>query len=239
MIFTGQSSYSGLVLLAIICAAFPFAIALCTSYMKVSIVLSFLRNGLGAGNVPGNMLTLGLSLCLTALIMEDPIEESWKNVQANLAAEKEEKKNDGASSVDAQIKLFLQALEPFAKFLEQHTGTQERERVIAFAKRQDIARGEKAQGKKQEKDQTRRLSSAQLVLAFLLTELKEAFLMGFTLLLPFLVIDFIVAHLLAALNMVMLSPTLVSLPIKIFLFVLTDAWTIVIESLLGSYQGGW
>ncbi len=211
----------------------PVVLGLCTAYIKVSIVIGMLRNALGAQQVPGNLVVLALSLSLTAYVMGPvanetlQISEKLNAIELNTLPAKE------------SLEQFSRLLEPWRDFMQKHSGKRE---IKSFSELQDIqpAAASLTQLPKDSQEaaegQLERVPLNILFPAFVVSELKEAFAMAFVVLLPFLVIDLIVANLLTGLGMAMVSPVLVALPVKLILFVLADGWLLLARSLVLSYQ---
>lgn len=211
-----------LVAASLVLALAPTLLGLVTSYVKVSIVLNLLKGGFGAQGVPGTIVVLSLSLALSLFIMGPTMEASLR------AAESIESGKLFREPSIAALSKLAPIAEPWREFLEKHSGERERKAVLAL-------RPEPSDSSKRTEGQADHLSWRHAMLAFLLTELREAFSMGFMLLLPFLVIDLIVANVFVGLGMFMVSPTMVSLPLKIILFVVADGWILLSRGLMHSY----
>ena len=214
-----------LIIASAILAIIPVAIGICTSFVKMHIVLSFFRSGLGAQQVPSGLVIFALSAALSVVVMT-PVFESikeraddfpWKTLEHN-----------PSEISEAEINTLL---DPWYQFLLEHSGERE---LLAFSKQDFENTGEESVSdlvvEKQE-----RVPLAALLPAFFITELREAFLMGFIVLIPFLVIDLIVANILAGVGMFMVSPVMISLPIKVALFVFADGWLLLTEGLTAGY----
>ena len=229
-----------LIVLTTFVALMPVLLGIFTSYIKVSIVLSMLKSGFGAQQIPGQMVVMVLSLATTLYIMAPVISETGKagmnvDYQALL-------KSPSVENFEKLTPLFT----PWREFIFHHSGSRE---LAAVASLEKAAPVDKSSAKELDASVVSApLLSARdggkaadapvrvLVLAYVLSELKEAFAMGFVLLLPFLVIDMVVANILAGLGMVMVSPLLISLPLKVILFILADGWLLLTRSLILSYQ---
>lgn len=181
-----------------------------TSFTRIIIVLSFVRKALSFQTLPPNQILIGISLFLTFFVMA-PV---WKQVNSEALQPylKEE---------ITQNEAFIRGLVPFQKFMLKQT----REKDIALF--MNIAKMEKP---KSVKDVPMHI----VIPAFITSELKTSFQMGFLLFLPFLVIDMVVACVLTAMGMVMLPPAMISMPFKLILFVLVDGWQLIIQSLVSS-----
>jgi type III secretory pathway component EscR len=203
---------------------FPIAFGVVTAYLKISIVLGLLRSGLQSQQVPSNLVIMAVSAAITIFVMA-PVIKASSDKFSQL-----DSKKFVASPSASSIAALAPVAEPWLAFMREHSG--EREllalRTIDGAKVEDNSKGQK-------KDE---VSFHILVTAFVLTELKEAFAMGFVLLLPFLVIDLIVGNVLVGLGMQMVSPALISLPLKLILFVISDGWLLISKGLIESYKLG-
>jgi type III secretion protein R len=245
-IFGQGGSPLWLVALAFGFSLVPMVIGISTSYLKISIVLGMLRQGLGAQTVPGNLVIMALSLGLSLLVMAPVIESCSSNLLTAMP------ENFKGVPTKKNFEDVAKALGPWREFLEAHSG----EREIVFVKNLSKQAAAKKSGVEPEKalnkvamsDQVvepesqqssdRKLSGFELLLSFLLTELKEAFSMGFVLLLPFLVIDLVVSNILVALGMFMVTPAMITLPLKLIVFVLCDGWMLLSKGLVVSYGTG-
>ena len=202
----------------------PFLFMSVTAFVKISTVLQIVRSAIGAQNVPSNTVVMALAAALTVLAMA-PVGEKIAAKAAPLFA------GDKTLDTETLVRGGIDAVsEPMRDFLQ---GERERaeERARFSPSRRSRARRPTA-SKVQSDDFT------VLVPAFVVTELSEAFAIGFLLYLPFLVIDLVVANVLLALGMQMLSPTQVSLPFKLLLFVAIDGWGLLARSLVAGYHTG-
>jgi type III secretion protein R len=203
----------------------PFVLLLMTSFVKIAVVLSVLRSALGSAQIPPRQVITGLALILTIYVMAPTGERMFRAVEPELA------QGAGTDLLSAQGVQSLataadKAKEPLREFLLRHASPRERSVFYALALRM--------------RTQAERASIGErdflvLVPAFLASELRRAFEIGFLLFLPFLVIDLVVVNLLLALGMNMLSPTAVSLPFKLLLFVLADGWQLLMRGLIEGY----
>ena len=211
--FTPSSALLTVVLLALA----PFAAVMLTSFTKIVVVLSLLRNALGVQQVPPNLVLNGLAMILTIYVMY-PVGGDMTDivVEADIDIESSE---DLLAIVDV-------AKEPLRQFLVEHSD--ELERSFFDATIDLMAEGRENRSVEPE-------DFVVLVPAFTVSELTEAFQIGFMIYLPFIVIDLVVSNILMALGMVMLSPTLVSLPFKLLLFVAVEGWAKLAHGLVLSY----
>ena len=219
-----QLNPSWLVLFMSAVAIVPIALSLLTSYLKMSIVFGMVKNALGTQSSPSALTVLALSAALTCFTMGPVLEESIRHSSTvDMKSFVESPSMEKLSSLGT-------AFVPWKHFLQKHAGRRE---VMAL---QTLAQAEpSALAAPQEKIQTGE-SLRVLVPAFVLTELKEGFAMGFVLLLPFLVIDLIIANILVGLGMTMVSPVMIALPVKLLLFIVSDGWLLLAKGLVLSYQ---
>lgn len=199
-------------------AIIPFAIMMLTSFSKIVVVLSILRSALGTQQAPPTMVLTGLAAVLSATIMAPTFEKMW-----NTGREAYVEVNRGSELLSTAGRV----TEPLRDFLIRHGSPEERARFVDLAR--ELRPPEEA-GLVAETD------LAVVVPAFVLTELKEAFIIGFLIFLPFLVLDMLIANVLLALGMQTLSPSQVSLPFKILLFVAVDGWALLSRGLILAYR---
>ncbi len=199
-----------LLILTIITLA-PAILLLMTSFTRIIIVLSFLRQALGSQQIPPNQIIIGLALFMTFFIMRpvgtEIYEKAWKPY------------------VDNKIKLeqaLSEAVKPVRKFMFKQT----REKDLALF----IYLSKTPRPKNQDE-----VPTLVLIPAFIISELKTAFTVGFLIYLPFLIIDMIVASTLMSMGMLMLPPVMISLPFKILLFILVDGWHLIARALSISF----
>jgi type III secretion protein R len=209
-------SPSSALLTVILLALAPFVAVMVTSFTKIVVVLSLLRNALGLQQVPPNVVLNGLALVLTMYVM----------YPVGLAMQ--EKVGPGARFNDTQslFRAADAAKEPLRDFLHQHSRELERAFFLKTAKR-----SLKAEAAEQLTDR----DFLVLVPAFTVSELAHAFEIGFMIFLPFLIVDLVIANILMALGMMMLSPTTISLPFKLLLFVLVDGWVKLTHGVVLTY----
>lgn len=190
----------------------PSLVMMMTSFTRLLIVFGFLRQALGTQQMPPNQILVSMALILTFFIMEQCLQEAYKNGITPYM-------NEQIGYEDA----FNRSIAPFEDFMIRNT----REKDLALFLR---IRG---QGNiESEAD----LSLSILLPAFMISELKTAFEIGFLLYLPFLVIDMVVSSVLMAMGMMMLPPVMISLPFKIILFIMVDGWNLVIGSVVQSFR---
>jgi len=201
-----------IVLLITLLVLAPSLVLVMTSFTRLIVIFSFLRQALGTQQMPPNQLMISLALILTFFIMEPAGTQAY---------------NDGIRPyMDEKIgyeEAFTKAVEPFKQFMIRNT----REKDLALFLR--IRKMENLQGPED-------ITLTILLPAFMISELKTAFEIGFLLYLPFLIIDMVVSSVLMAMGMMMLPPVMISLPFKIILFILVDGWNLLIQSLVMSFK---
>ena len=217
------------VVLALI-ALVPLAAVMTTSFLKIAVVLALVRNALGVQQVPPNMALYGLALVLSAYVMAPVVNEVGAVLQHPMRAVQDADK-DAAESSSARLSGILLAMQagvtPMRDFMLRNSEPEQRDFFLRTAKR--IWGTEQAEKLGQD-------DLLVLIPAFLVSELTAAFQLGFLLYLPFIVIDLIVSNILLAMGMMMVSPVTISMPLKLFLFVMVDGWTRLIQGLVLSYQ---
>jgi type III secretion protein R len=196
----------------------PFAVLMLTSFSKISVVLSFARTALGTQQAPPTIVLTGLAAVLSAHIMSPVMERMYDAGQAVYP-----EVQSGAQVLSA----VEQVTEPLRAFLLKHGSAEERALFVDLA--HELRPAEEAA-------QVHETDLFIVIPAFVITELKEAFQIGFLIFLPFLVLDMVIANVLLALGMQTLSPSQVSLPFKILLFVSVDGWSLLARGLILGYR---
>lgn len=190
----------------------PAILIMFTSFTRIVIVLSLLRQALGGQQIPPNPVIIGLSLFLTLFVMSPTVDLIMRDA-INPYIRKE-----------ITIQEALKKAEPSVKgFMLKQTREKDLALFLKIAKEKPPERPEE-------------LSMRIVVPAFAISELKTAFEMGFLIFLPFLIIDMVVSSILLSMGMMMLPPVMISLPFKILLFVLVDGWNLVVGSIVRSFQ---
>jgi flagellar biosynthetic protein FliP len=201
-----------IILLITLLTLAPALLILLTSFTRIVIVLSFLRHALSTQQIPPNQVIIGLSLFLTFFIMSPVFEEINRDaVKPYLAKE------------ISQREALEKAMPPLRGFMFKQT----REKDIAL-----FMRAARLPAPANETN----IPTRVLIPAFIISELRTAFEMGFMLFVPFLIIDMVVASVLMSMGMLMLPPIMISLPFKILLFVLVDGWNLLVQSLIMSFR---
>ncbi len=190
----------------------PSILVMVTSFTRIVVVLSLLRHALGLGQSPPTSVLISLGLFLTFFTMHTTLDESYQQGIAPYLASK-----------ISEEKALERASEPFRTFMLKHVGKRELAAFMDMGKIQEI---------KEPRDTPFRI----LIPAFMLSELKRAFEIGFLIFIPFLVIDLVVASVVMSMGMMMLPPMMLSLPFKVIFFVLADGWTLLAGSLVRSYS---
>lgn len=209
-----------LVLVLALVGLLPFLFMALTSFVKIATVLQIVRGAIGAESVPSSAVVLALSAALTLIAMAPVGSRVAERLEPLLGA-------SAATPGDAQrwIGSAIEAVrEPLRSFLGNNASTKEKARFLRLAK--------------QKRSPSAEVSDTDLMVvvpAFLVTELLEAFTLGFAIYLPFLVIDLVVANVLIGLGMQMMNPAQISLPFKLLLFVAADGWGLLAEALVTGY----
>jgi type III secretion protein R len=198
----------------------PLAFMTVTAFVKIETVLQIVRGAIGAQGVPSTTVVMALAAALTLLAMA-PVGERVAARAAPLLSAHEV--GDTVAFVEDGVRAVV---EPMRDFLRSNASDRERARFV------DVARRVRPEA---ERAQVTDADVTVLVPAFMVTELTEAFALGFLLYLPFLVIDLVVSNVLLALGMQMMTPTQVSLPFKLLLFVAIDGWGVLARALVAGY----
>jgi type III secretion protein R len=212
--FTPGSALVVVVALAIA----PFFAVMVTSFTKIVVVLSLLRNALGLQQVPPNIVLNGLALILTLYVMY-PVGQQMQSAMVGNPL------GQATSSTTSMMMATDAAKEPLREFLLKHSDPRERSFFLRTAQRVNPQRGQE-------------MTDRDFIVAtpaFVVRELSLAFQIGFLIFLPFLVIDLVISNILLAMGMMMLSPTTISLPFKLLLFVLVNGWVKIAHGLVLSY----
>ena len=190
----------------------PFILISITSFLRIIVVLSMIRSAIGTAQVPPNSILIGLALFMTVYTMAPTFDEVNKTAVIPY--------NKGQLT---QMAAFDVGIKPFEKFMIRQTRERDLALFVQFAK---IAPPKTVND----------VPAYVIIPAFMISELKTAFQIGFLLFIPFVIIDLVVANILLSLGMFMLSPVMVSLPFKILLFVLSDGWNLISKGLLMSFR---
>lgn len=201
-----------IVMLLTLLAVLPAILIAMTSFTRTIIVLSMLRHAFGMQDTPPNMVLVSLALFLTLFTMAPAFEQAYQNGIKPLA--------DNQITLESGV---TQSIRPLREFMIRQT----REKDLALIL--EIAKVEVP-------DSIEDVSTIHIIPAFLISELKTAFTIGFVIFLPFLLLDLVVSSILMSMGMLMVPPTIISLPLKVLMFVLIDGWGLIIRALLGSFH---
>lgn len=192
----------------------PSLLIMATAFARIVIVLALLRSAIGAAGIPPNPVLIGLALFLTFFVMQPVLDQAWTQGLLPMS--------EGRIG---EIEGLTAAAEPFRRFMAAHVRDADLSLFLDLARLQPVADPDQAPWR-------------ALVPAFMVSELKRAFEIGFLLFLPFLVIDMVVASLLMSLGMMMLPPSVVALPFKLIFFVIVDGWRLVAAGLVQGFATG-
>ncbi|MPV67772.1 type III secretion system export apparatus subunit SctR [Burkholderia sp. BE17] len=212
------SDITGLLLVVVAISLLPFIAMVVTSYAKIVVVLGLLRNALGVQQVPPNMVLNGIAILVSLYVMA-PV-----GMQAAKALDEQQL---ASQSSQAMIQVLGAAREPFRSFLEKHT--REREKRFFIRSASVIW----------PKEEASLLSEHDLIVlapAFALSELTDAFKIGFLLYIVFIIVDLVIANVLLALGLNQITPTNVAIPFKLLLFVAMDGWSALVHGLVMTYK---
>jgi flagellar biosynthetic protein FliP len=212
-----SSSVFRLILMITVLSLAPSILMMVTSFTRIIVVLSLLRSAIGIQQTPPNSVLISLGLFLTLFVMQPTFEASYKQgidpyMKQQISEQEAMKKTS----------------EPFHQFMLQHTNDAELNLFITLAN--------EAEGQELKIEAKEDVPFRVLIPAFMISELKRAFEIGFLIFIPFLIIDMMVASTLMSMGMMMLPPVLISLPFKIIFFVLIDGWAMLSESLVKSFS---
>ncbi|MFG0327912.1 MAG: flagellar type III secretion system pore protein FliP [Phycisphaerales bacterium JB037] len=216
----GLSSALSIMMVLTVITLVPSIMLMTTCFVRILVVLGLLKQAMGTQTLPPAQVTTGLALFMTLLVMSPTIDRIWSE-----AIEPHQR-----GEVESYDELWDRAKQPVRDFMfDQIEATGNWSSVYMVLNYRGIDTSEPQSLTRADVDMV------TLVPAFMLSELKVAFVMGFKVYLPFLVIDMVIASLLISMSMMMLPPVLISLPFKLLLFVLVDGWTLVVGSLMTSF----
>lgn len=202
-----------LIALVTILSLAPSILVMVTSFTRIIVVLSFLRSAMGLQQTPPNTVLISLALFLTAFIMTPTFETAY---------------NDGIKPLIenkiTEVEALKRSTKPFHTFMLHHVREKDLELFLSIAKKDDVKKAEDT-------------PLQVLTPAFMISELRRAFEIGFLIFIPFLIIDMLIASTLMAMGMMMLPPVVISLPFKLIFFVLVDGWYTISGSLVKSFGG--
>lgn len=217
-----QTDAFSLIVLFVGMSLLPFLAMVATSYLKIVVVLSLVRNALGVQSIPPNMVVNALALILSFYIMAPVVQEGYDIFKEESAQNVEQK-------AIYETEIIQHSAEPMRDWLVYQTD----ERSRAFF----VSTAEELWAKEDEEKATVDPNSFFILIpSFAVSELTKAFQIGFLIYLPFIAIDIIVSNILLAMGMMMVSPVTISLPFKLLLFVMVDGWTLLIQGLVRGYM---
>lgn len=214
----GSSSSDGvatsvqLIVLFTILTLVPYILIMLTSFTRIVISLSFLRNAIGTQTIPSNQIIIGLALFMTFFIMSPIFDEISKNAFTPYA--------NGEISQEVFIE---EAVNPLRTFMMSQV---EEKDLLLFTNLAGI----------ESYDSPESIPNSVLIPAFILGEVTKGFKIGFILYIPFIVIDMVVSSVLMAMGMMMLAPALISAPFKILLFIMVDGWSLIVENIVRTFS---
>jgi len=217
----GLSAAINVMLLLTVLTLVPSIALMCTCFLRILIVLGLLKQAMGTQSLPPSQVLTGLALFMTLLVMSPTIDRVWSEAVEPY----------GRGEIRDYDELWDRAKTPVRDFMfDQIEATGNWSSLIMVLDYRGVDTSEPETLTRADVDMV------TLIPAYMLSELKVAFLMGFRVYLPFLVIDMVIASLLISMSMMMLPPVLISLPFKLLLFVLVDGWTLIVGSLLASFR---
>ena len=189
----------------------PAIVMMVTSFTRIIVVLGFLRQAMGTQQTPPNMVLLSLAMFLTAFVMAPTFEQSWtQGVQPYMDGHLDE------------FEAFDKSVAPVHEFMMKHVRPRDLRLFMDLSKSKEVEKASQVPLK-------------ALVPAFMISELRRSFEMGFLIFLPFIIIDMVVGSILMSMGMMMIPPAMISLPFKLIFFVLVDGWYMVVGSLVQSF----
>jgi flagellar biosynthetic protein FliP len=189
----------------------PSILVMVTSFTRIVVVLGFLRQALGTMQSPPNMVMISLAMFMTAFVMAPTLEQSWEQGVQPLM--------DGR--ID-EMEAFEKAAKPVHAFMTRQVREQDLRLFMDLSRAKEVARAEDVPLK-------------ALIPAFMISELRRAFEIGFLIFLPFLIIDMVIASVLMSMGMMMIPPAMIAMPFKLIFFVMVDGWYLVVGSLVQSF----
>ncbi len=213
----------------------PFAVMMMTSFLRVSIVFQFLRQALGSSQVPSNQIIIGLSLILTAFIMQPVINKAYNQaILPYMQGELQKLPEVQSGTLSEESVLIERIWDPLQTFLLAHARDEDLNLFLEISKTHFETDTQTSPGNDQELKN--KIPWYCLIPAFMLSELRTAFMMGFLLFLPFLIIDMVVSAILMSMGMMMLPPVMVSTPCKILLFIMIDGWHLIVQQVISGFH---
>ena len=213
-----------LVVLLTVLSLAPGLLVMITSFTRIVVALSFLRSGLGMQSTPANLILISLALFMTFFVMQPVFEKAW---------------NEGVNPLMenriSQKEAWEKTISPFREFMLDHVREKDVTLFRELASREGGKADDEANAPGKADRQPAVVPLRILIPAFMISELRRGFEIGFLIALPFLVIDLIVATITMSMGMMMLPPTVISLPFKVLFFVLIDGWNLLAGGLMRSF----
>lgn len=220
----------------------PFFMVMMTSFTRITIILQFLRQALATQTIPSNQIVFGLSLILTGFIMHPVISEIQENALGPYFKNELKTEEEVLMGIKGEDQiLFERVWNPIRKFLLLHSREKDVELFLEIAHIQlpkvefDVY-GNAIENSVQSAYDLESIPWYCLVPAFVISELRTAFMIGFLLFIPFLIIDMVVASILMSMGMMMLPPVMISMPFKLLLFIVVDGWRLIIQQLVNGFM---
>ncbi len=207
----GETEVTRTALMLALLAVIPALIVSTTSFIRIIVVLAMVRHAFGMPQTPPNIVLISLSLFMSAFLMGPTLQEVNTNAVSPFL--------EGTANLDDSLG---NASRPLKEFMLQHTRESDIATVYSIAKAPLP-------------DTAEEIDILKLIPAFIMNELRVAFTIGFVIMLPFLLIDLVVASILLSLGMMMVPPQTISLPVKVLMFVLIDGWSLLLQGLIGSF----
>jgi len=213
----GEASTTGrivqLVILLTVLSIAPGIMIMVTSFTRIIVALSFLRSGIGLQSTPANLVLISLALFMTFYVMAPTFDRAWQDGMQPLL-----------QNEITEEEAYQRTVEPFREFMLAHVREQDLAMFVELA--------EESFGTSQSREE---VELRVLIPAFMISELRRGFEIGFIIALPFLVIDIMVATIIMSMGMMMMPPTVIALPFKILFFILIDGWNLLVGGLIRSF----
>lgn len=214
-----------LVVLLTVLSVAPGILIMVTSFTRIIVALSFLRSGIGLQTTPANLILISLALFMTFFVMAPTMDKAWQGGVKPLMENKL-----------SQAEAYENVVKPFREFMLDHVREKDIDMFKDLAAQSFSKIGNRDSNQESNTPPTKEVTDLRvLVPAFMISELRRGFEIGFLIALPFLVIDLIVATVTMSMGMMMLPPTVISLPFKILFFVLIDGWNLLVGGLVRSF----
>lgn len=210
-IFKDLNPVLQMLILMTVFSLLPFVFSCMTSFLRFVVVFSILKQALGTQQVPPSIVMIGLSIILTFYTMSPVFQQMWEMGSVPY------QKNQNIAGMLAE------GSKPLKEFMMKQTREQDMEFFVSLTRKTPPQTPED-------------LTIWEVAPAYIISELKTAFEIGFIVFVPFLILDLIVANVLLALGMMMLSPTIISLPFKLLIFIAVDGWSMIVQGLVGSFN---